>query len=109
MPMTDVLLAALPALQIYHAVISTLAALATVMTMQFVGQRWTSTWRHVALQHLQRAGLGVLAVALFCSGLRIPDLAICAPWALVSAAAVNTCIMCIMIPPAMMGKREMTA
>lgn len=106
MPMTDLVLALLPALQLYHLTVSTAAALGAVTAMQFVGQRWTSTWGNTALQQMQRAGLGVLAIALFCSGLRVPHLAICAPWALVSAAAVNTGILIALIPTAIVGRRQ---
>jgi hypothetical protein len=105
MPMTDLVIALLPPLQLYHLTVSTMAALGAVMAMQFVGHRWTSTWGNTALQQMQRAGLGALSIALFCSGLRVPDLAICAPWALVSAAAVNTGILIALIPTAIVGRR----
>lgn len=93
-------------LQIYHFWISAFAAACAVMVMQIVGREWTTSWRNSTLQHLQRFGLGALAIALFCSAVRLPYVAQCGPVTLLSAAAVNTAIFIIMIPTALMGREH---
>jgi hypothetical protein len=106
MTVGDLAIAMLPQLQLYHAAVSFLGALGAVMMMQVVGAEWTIMRRYRAWQWVQRAVLAVMAVALFCSGLRMPMLAADAPMALLSAAAVNTTICLAILPSAVIGYSE---
>jgi len=95
----------LPHLKIYHATVSSLGAFAAVMTMQIVGQEWTTSYRNATLQWIQRFGLLVLSITLFCSAVRMParpsiDIAM-----LLSASSINTAILIIMLPTALMGHK----
>lgn len=96
-------------LQVYHFAVSVAGALGAVMVMQIVGREWTTSWQSAALQHLQRVGLGVLSIALFCSAVRLPAIIHCGHVPLLSAAAVNTAIFLIMVPTALIGRAHMTS
>jgi hypothetical protein len=93
----------LPQLQVYHATVSFMAAAGAVMMMQVVGAELTAL-RHT--QRFQRVVLGLMAIALFCSGLRMPEMGAYNPLVLLSAAAVNTGICLVLLPPAVMGYSE---
>lgn len=93
----------LPALQRYHFVVSMIAAVTVVAAVQHSGQNPDNG---AVPAKLRRASLGVLSVALFCSGIRMPVLAAQVPLALLSAAAVNTAILLVTIPIAMPDWRE---
>jgi hypothetical protein len=106
MTISDLAAHMLPQLQIYHAVVSFLAAVGAAMMMQVVGNEWTIMRRYRAWQWVQRAVLALMSIALFCSGVRLPELVTENPLALLSAAAVNTTICLAILPPAVIGYSE---
>lgn len=93
-------------LQVYHVAVSFLGSAGAVMMMQVVGRDWTIMRDYPLWQNVQRAALGIMAVALFYSGLRMPDLAADNPLALLIAAAVNTGICLAIVPAAVVGYSE---
>ena len=91
-------------LQVYHTAASILAALCAIMTMQAVGHTWPQARFDQAIHWAQRAGLGGLSVALFCSAVRLPYLPDVEFSALLSGAAVNSSILAVLAPTALLGK-----
>ncbi len=91
-------------LQAYHTIVSSLAALSTIMVMQAVGHDWPTAALSRIVQWVQRAGLACLSITLFCSAVRIPYLPEIEFSALLSAAAVNSSIFAVLAPTALLGK-----
>lgn len=91
-------------LQAYHTAISIMAALSAIMVMQEIGRAWPPAPFGQAIHWIQRAALGYLSIALFCSGVRLPYLPEIEFSALLSGAAVNSSVLVVLAPTALLGK-----
>lgn len=93
-------------LQAYHTAASILASLSAVMVMQAVGHDWPQAPFNQIVQWVQRAGIACLSIALFCSAVHLPYLPTLEFSALLSGAAVNSSILAVLAPTALLGKAK---
>ena len=84
-----------PGLKIYHLGVSLAGSICCVAGMQQVRDNG------------RRLAMGALSIALFCSGLRVPELAACSPLTLLSASSVNTAVLFAVMPIGFPDWREL--